>query len=141
MQHRKGDDMRRADSFSIKVNNWNLMKSNLEPRLGGLPQELRPLQEGLAAVVVEARQLENDQENARKQFTEIVRRRQELELRGENLRRRAAALLRGTFGFTSEELIPFGVNPLPRNTGARKRKKKVQATPAPPATGTEPSAY
>ena len=116
--------MRRADSFSIKVNNWNLMKSNLEPRLGALPQELRPLQEGLAAVVVEARQLESDQENARKQFTELVRRRQELELRGENLRRRAAALLRGTFGFTSEELIPFGINPLPRNTAPRKSKKK-----------------
>jgi TolA-binding protein len=133
--------MRRADSFSIKVNNWSLMKSNLEPRLRELPQELRPLQEGLAAVVIDARQLESDQENARKQFTELVRRRQELESRGENLRRRAAALLRGTFGFTSEELIPFGVNPLPRNTAARKRKKKAQANPAAQATlaGTEPS--
>ena len=128
--------MRRADLFSIKVNNWSLMKSTLEPRLGELPQELRPLQEGLAAVVVEAGQLESDQENARKQLTELVRRRQELERLGENLRRRAAALLRGTFGFTSEELIPFGVNPLPRNSGARKRKKKAQPTQTAPA-GTE----
>lgn len=124
--------MRRADSFSIKVNNWSLMKSNLEPRLGELPQELRPLQEGLAEVVVEARQLENDQENARKQFRELVRRRQELEVRGEKLRRRAAAFLRGTFGFTSEELIPFGVNPLPRNTAARKRKKNAAEKHAQP---------
>jgi hypothetical protein len=68
----------------------------------------------------------NARENARKQFTELVRRRQELELKGETLRLRAAAMLRGTFGFTSEELIPFGLRPRPRNTGPRKRKTKAE---------------
>lgn len=133
--------MRRADSFSIKVNNWSLMNTNLEPRLGTLPPQLGPLQEELSTVVVDARQLESEQENARKQFMELVRRRQDLERRGEDIRRRAAALLRGTFGFTSEELIPFGVNPLPRNTAARKRKRKADkaAQPAEP-TLTEPAA-
>jgi predicted nuclease with TOPRIM domain len=116
--------MRRADSFSIKVNNWSLMKSNLEPRLDRLPAQARPLQEELAVVLVEARQLEDEQENARKQFRELVRRRQELERRGEEARRRLAALLRGTFGFKSEELIPFGLNPLPRNRAASSRRKK-----------------
>lgn len=120
--------MRRADSFSIKVNNWSLMKSNLEPRLDQLPAQARPLQEELSVVVVEARQLEDEQENARKQFRELVRRRQELERRGEEARRRLGALLRGTFGFKSEELIPFGLNPQPRKPGAtRRRKKKSQA--------------
>jgi predicted nuclease with TOPRIM domain len=119
--------MRRADSFSIKVNNWSLMKSNLEPRLDQLPAQARPLQEELSVVVVEARQLEDEQENARKQFRELVRRRQELERRGEEARQRLAALLRGTFGFKSEELIPFGLNPQPRNLAARRRKKKEQA--------------
>lgn len=120
--------MRRADSFSIKVNNWSLMKSNLEPRLDQLPAQARPLQEELSGVVVEARQLEDEQENARKQFRELVRRRQELERRGEEARRRLAALLRGTFGFKSEELIPFGLNPQPRTPGAsRRRKKKAEA--------------
>ena len=120
--------MRRADSFSIKVNNWSLMKSNLEPRLDQLPAQARPLQEELSVVLVEARQLEDEQENARKQFRELVRRRQELERRGEEARRRLAALLRGTFGFKSEELIPFGLNPQPRNPAAsRRRKKKEQA--------------
>lgn len=37
--------MRKAVSFSIKVNNWNLMKTSLEPRLGELPPQLRPIQE------------------------------------------------------------------------------------------------
>lgn len=120
--------MRRADSFSIKVNNWSLMKSNLEPRLDQLPAQARPLQEELSGVVVEARQLEDEQENARKQFRELVRRRQELERRGEEARRRLAALLRGTFGFKSEELIPFGLNPQPRKPGvSRRRKKKAEA--------------
>jgi len=113
--------MRRADSFSIKVNNWSLMKSNLEPRLDQLPAQARPLQEELSTVVVDARQLEDEQENARKQLRELVRRRQELELRGEEARRRLAALLRGTFGFKSEELIPFGLNPQPRNPAASRR--------------------
>ena len=130
--------MRRADSFSIKTNNWQLMNNNLEPRLDKLPQ-FRPIQEELAAVVVDARQLEGEQENARKQLTELVRRRQELERRGEDIRRRAAALLRGTFGFTSEELIPFGMNPSPRNTAARKRKKKAEKAAQPETAGTEPA--
>ena len=115
--------MRKADLFSIRVNNWQLMKSNLEPRLPEYPQ-FGAMHGELSTIVVDARQLESDQEIARKQFTELVRRRQELERRGEDIRRRLAALLRGTFGFTSEELIPFGINPLPRNTAPRKSKKK-----------------
>lgn len=115
--------MRRADMFSIRVNNWQLMKSNLEPRLPEFPQFVGMHGE-LSAIVNDARQLESDQELARKQFMEMVRRRQELERRGEDVRRRLAAILRGTFGFTSEELIPFGVNPLPRNTAKRRSKKK-----------------
>jgi hypothetical protein len=36
-------------------------------------------------------------------------------------------MLRGTFGFASEELIPFGIRPRPRNTAPRKRKTKAKA--------------
>ncbi len=77
--------------------------------------------------MVDARKLEDEQENARKQLRELVRRRQELELRGEEARRRLAALLRGTFGFKSEELIPFGLNPQPRNPAASRRRKKAES--------------
>ena len=116
---------RSADGFSIRINNLQLMSNNLEPKLDQMPF-MRPIQEEIAALVVEGRQLEADQENARKQFTELVRRRQELEKRGESLRLRAASMLRGTFGFTSEELIPFGLRPRPRNTTPRKRKTKAE---------------
>jgi hypothetical protein len=117
--------MRSADGFSIRINNLQLMSNNLEPKLETMPF-MRPIQEEIATLVVEGRQLEADQENARKQFTEFVRRRQELEKRGEDLRLRAAAMLRGAFGFTSEELIPFGIRPRPRNTAPRKRKTKAE---------------
>lgn len=118
--------MRSADGFSIRMNNLQLMSNNLEPKLATM-EFLRPIHEEIAAVVVEGRQVEADQENARKVLTEIVRRRQELEQKGETLRLRAAAMLRGVFGFTSEELIPFGLRPRPRNTAPRsKRRKKAE---------------
>ena len=117
--------MRSADGFSIRMNDLQLMSNNLEPKLEKM-EFLRPIQEDIAAVVVEGRQVEAEQENARKVLAELVRKRQELEKKGETLRRRAAAMLRGTFGFTSEELIPFGIRPRPRNTGPRKRKTKAE---------------
>jgi hypothetical protein len=102
-----------------------LMSNNLEPKLEEM-EFLRPLHAEISALVVEGRQLEADQENARKVLTELVRRRQELEKKGETLRLRAAAMLRGAFGFTSEELIPFGIRPRARNTAPRKRKAKAE---------------
>jgi len=118
--------MRSADGFSVLINDLQLMNNNLEPRLAEYPY-LRPLQEDIASVVVEGRELEAEQETARKMLRELVRKRQELEKRGSDLRLRTAAMLRGTFGFTSEELIPFGIRPRPRNTGPRKRRTKAEA--------------
>jgi len=116
---------RSANGFSIRMNDLQLMSNNLEPKLEEM-EFLRPLHAEISVLVVEGRQLEADQENARKVLTELVRRRQELEKKGETLRLRAAAMLRGTFGFTSEELIPFGIRPRPRNTAPRKRKAKAE---------------
>lgn len=118
--------MRSADGFSILINDLQLMQNNLEPRLEKYPY-LRPLQEDITQVVAEGREIEAEQETARKMLRELVRRRQDLEKRGADLRLRTAAMLRGTFGFTSEELIPFGIRPRPRNTGPRKRRKKAEA--------------
>lgn len=117
--------MRSAEGFSVLINDLQLMNNNMEPRLEELPY-LRPLHEGIAQLVVEGRELEAEQETARKMLRELVRKRQELEKHGTDLRNRTAAMLRGTFGFTSEELIPFGVRPRPRNTAPRKRKKKAE---------------
>jgi len=125
--------MRSAEGFSVLINDLQLMNNNLEPRLEEIPY-MRKLQEQIARVVVGGRELEAEQETARKMLRELVRKRQELEKEGTDLRLRAAAMLRGTFGFTSEELIPFGIRPRPRNTGPRKRRKKAEAEQA--GTGT-----
>lgn len=116
---------RSANRFSVRMTDLQLMSNNLEPKLEEM-EFLRPLHAEISALVVEGRQLEADQENARKVLTELVRRRQELEKKGETLRLRAAAMLRGAFGFTSEELIPFGIRPRARNTAPRKRKAKAE---------------
>jgi hypothetical protein len=118
--------MRSAEGFSVLINDLQLMNKNLEPKLDQIPF-MRPLQEEIARVVADGRELEAEQESARKMLRELVRKRQELEKRGTDLRLRTAAMLRGTFGFTSEELIPFGIRPRPRNTGPRKRRKKAEA--------------
>ena len=118
--------MRSAEGFSVLINDLQLMNNNLEPKLDEIPH-MRKLQEQIARVVVGGRELEAEQETARKMLRELVRKRQELEKEGTDLRLRAAAMLRGTFGFTSEELIPFGIRPRPRNTGPRKRRKKAEA--------------
>jgi hypothetical protein len=120
--------MRSAEGFSVLINDLQLMNKNLEPKLDQIPF-MRPLQEEIARVVVDGRELEAEQETARKMLRELVRKRQELEKRGTDLRLRTAAMLRGTFGFTSEELIPFGIRPRPRNTGPRKRRTKAEAEP------------
>ena len=117
--------MRSAEGFSVLINDLQLMNKNLEPKLDQIPF-MRPLQEEIARAVADGRELEAEQESARKMLRELVRKRQELEKRGTDLRLRTAAMLRGTFGFTSEELIPFGIRPRPRNTGPRKRRKKAE---------------
>ena len=118
--------MRSAKEFSKKITNWDLTNTNVKPHLAEMPQ-VQPLQVELEAVIAEGRALDSQQEVARSQARDLNNQRLDIEKRGENLRRRIASHLRGTFGFTSEQLIQFGVNPRPRNT----RRKKAEGKPAP----------
>jgi hypothetical protein len=94
-----------------------------------MPQ-VQPLQVELEALIGEAHDVDGRQELAWGQARDLTRQRQDIEKRGEDLRRRIASHLRGTFGFTSEQLVQFGVNPRPRVI----RRKKTAETPAPPPT-------
>jgi hypothetical protein len=128
--------MRSANVFSGKITNWDLLNTNLRPYLEEMPY-LRTIQAELETVISEGRILDSEQEVARGQLRELTRRRQEVEKRGEGLRRRVASHLRGTFGFTSEQLIKFGVNPRPTRPRARKsrqsQEKPEETTTSPPA--------
>lgn len=122
--------MRSATVFSGKITNWDLLNTNLKPYLEEMPY-LQPIQAELESVISTGRVLDSEQEVARAQLRELTRRRQDLEKQGESLRRRVASHLRGTFGFTSEQLIKFGVNPRPIRV-RRKSPEKPQETAAAP---------
>jgi hypothetical protein len=128
--------MRSASVFSEKITNWDLLNTNMKPVLEEMPH-LQPIQAELETLISQARALDGEQEVARGQLRELTRRRQEVEKQGESLRRRVASHLRGTFGFTSEQLIKFGVNPRPTRTRPRKsrtaQQKPEETTPSQPA--------
>ena len=123
--------MRQAQQFANRITNWEVFNSNLKPFLPELPF-LQSISTEMETLIVEAKSLDSEQEVARGRLQEIVHRRQELEKRGDDLRNRAASHLKGTFGFSSDALVKFGVRP--RKTGPRgPRKAKPAATPAPAA--------
>jgi hypothetical protein len=64
--------------------------------------------------------------------SDVVHRRQEVEKKGQVLRGRAASHLRGSFGFSSDELVKFGVRPLKAGTRGPRKAKPAAATPADP---------
>ncbi len=134
--------MRSAKNFGNIVNNWALLNDNLKPRVEELGPQAQTLQVELDGVLGRARALENRQEQARAEFHQLTRDRQELEKEGEVLRRRLSSFVRGTYGFTSEQLIPFGIQPRPRNSAPRRTRKKKeeeqeQASTPPPAAAAQ----
>lgn len=125
--------MRSAKYFANIINNWALLNDNLKPRIEELGPQAQALQIELEGVLSRARALENRQELARGEFHQLTRDRQTLEKEGEDLRRRLGSFVRGTYGFTSEQLIPFGIKPRPR-TGTRRKSKKKKEEQQPSAT-------
>ena len=109
--------------FSTKLRGWEVTKENVTPHLPEMPY-VEPLVTELDGVIVEGRSLHNEQQEALARLQDITHRRQEIERRGELLRRRIASHLRGTFGFVSDELLKFGIKPRPRVTRKAKKKKE-----------------
>jgi hypothetical protein len=121
--------MRKAIQFAKRSNQWELLSTNLKPHLAEMPF-LQDLITALDALVAQAKSLDTVQEVARAAFQDAIHKRQELEKQGEVLRRRAESHLRGSFGFTSDDLVKFGIQP--RKTGPRgPRQKPPVATPPP----------
>jgi len=94
---------------------------------------LQEIVTALEALIAQAKGLDGEQETVRGQLQDAVHRRQIVEKQGEALRRRAASHLRGVFGFTSDELVRFGVRP--RKTGPRGPRKAK----SPAAASAEPT--
>ena len=120
--------MRSANSFASKTTSWELLATNIQPHLQEMPH-LQAFYDQLQGLRTRAADLDSQQETAKAQVRELTRLRQEVEREGESLRARIAAHLRATFGFTSEQLIKFGINPRPRVT-RRRAVPEVKAKPA-----------
>jgi hypothetical protein len=108
--------MRNADVGASKIAAWELFVAGMQPLLEKMPH-LQPFHDRIQGLIVEARELYQQEEKAQKEARELTHRRQAMERDGDNLRARAAAHLRASFGFTSEHLIPFGITP--RRAGRR----------------------
>ncbi len=126
--------MRKAQAFAKKITEWELLNTNIKPHLPDMPY-LQDIVTALDALIVEAKGLDSQQEMARGQLQDLTHKRQEAEKQGETLRRRAASHLKGSFGFTSDELVRFGLRP--RKTGPRGPRQPKQPpveTPVSPAS-------
>ena len=123
--------MRKAVTFARRTGRWELLGSNITPLLGEMPF-LQKIATELDSLLVEAKALDIEQEVVRGLLQDVIHRRQNVEKRGESLRRRAAAHLRGIFGFASEELVKFGVQP--RQSGPRGPRRQPPVAEAPPNT-------
>ncbi len=130
--------MRQAGTFAKRINDWELLNTNIKPHLPDMPH-LQGISTELDALIVQSKALDSQQEVARGQLGDTVHQRQALEKQGESLRRRAGSLLKGTLGFASDDLVKFGIRP--RKTGSRgPRKAKPPVTPETPAASAAPKA-
>jgi hypothetical protein len=120
--------MRKAQTFAKKVTEWELLSANLKPHLTEMPY-LQDIVTQLDALIAGAKDMDNQQEVARGQLSDLVHKRQDAEKQGDTLRSRAASHLKGSFGFTSDDLVKFGIRP--RKTGPRGPRKSKPA-PQPP---------
>ncbi|HSS51884.1 MAG TPA: hypothetical protein VLX28_23320 [Thermoanaerobaculia bacterium] len=121
--------MRKAIQFAKRSNRWELLSTNLKPHLAEMPF-LQDIITALDALVVQAKSLDTVQEVARTTFQDAVHKRQELEKQGEELRRRADSHLRGSFGFTSDDLVKFGIQPRKKGPRGPNKKPPVETPPA-----------
>jgi hypothetical protein len=99
------------------------MAAALEALLGDMPH-LNAEHAELRAFLDEVQELARLQEELKGQLQQMTRLRRESERRGQDLRSRVAAQLRGKLGFKNETLLRFGVPP---------RRARTRRTPDEPA--------
>jgi len=99
-----------TDGLSKDLGNWDVLSTNVKPRLAELTQ-LGPTVQALDAVILEGREIQSTQEIHRKQLRESTKRSLELARHGRSLRNRLVAGLQGAYGVDSYTLLEFGVKP------------------------------
>ncbi|HEY8020688.1 MAG TPA: hypothetical protein VIH93_06290 [Thermoanaerobaculia bacterium] len=97
-----------------RLYNWRLLATNLRndlgefPQLGGEVAELERIDAEATALIVEIAQLRGNLQRSTARLRVVAR-------RGDMLRTRVGAILRGILGFDSIRLIGYGLRPRPRH--------------------------
>jgi hypothetical protein len=118
-----------------RIARWKVMTAGLGPRLGDLPL-LTDLHTELVSIILQSEDLDVRHEALKAETREINRVRDDLATRGDELRSRLAATLQTVYGFRSEKLIEFGIQPRRvrgRDRQQRKPRAQPEPTPAPEA--------
>jgi hypothetical protein len=116
-----------TQTLAKTIADWELLDTALQPHLTDMPF-LKDKATELQGFIAQAKTLDTHQQDLRGNLQETVRQRQALEKQGTQTHLEIAAILRGNLGFANQTLLGFGLKP------RRPRKKKpVQATPAPTA--------
>lgn len=111
-------------TFQKIVTDCELLNDALEPLLGEMPHltgehaELETFLNDVKALLARQNELTG-------QLRQVTRLRKEAEVRGQDLRGRVAAQLRGKLGFKNEQLLKFGIPP------RRKPRRKPEEPPVP----------
>jgi hypothetical protein len=127
------------ENLKHKIGQWHSLVGNLTAHLHELPNLAEDHAE-LAALLVEANELEAEQKLCEAKLREVNRRRYDLAARGRSLRNRLAVGLQSAYGLESERLIEFGVKPRPRvirreRLTQAQRARREAAAAAPTAQG------
>jgi hypothetical protein len=130
----KGEKTMAGITFAKTVADCELLKITVESLLAEMPH-LAPEHAELVAFVNDAHSLNTRQQELTGDLRQTTRQRREAELRGQDLRSRVAALLRGKLGFKNEELLKFGIPP--RRKRARRKTEEPETPPAPPVPETQ----
>lgn len=125
-------------TFAQITSECQLLKTTLEPLLAELPH-LTPEHGELETFLADVRSLDSRQQELTGQLREVVRLRREAEQRGQDLRSRVAAQLRGKLGFKNEQLLKFGIPPR-RKVARRKTGTPNGETPPAPSNPAPQSA-
>jgi hypothetical protein len=123
-------------SFAKTVADCELLMRALEPLLAGMPH-LSGEHAELGEFLDEVKILNLRQSDLTGALRQVTRLRRAAELRGQDLRSRVAAQIRGKLGFTNQELLKFGI--APRRKALRRRSEDPSGTTT-PATPTVPAA-
>ena len=124
-----------------RIARWKVISAGLKPLLTDMPH-LADLHGQLEKVITQSEELDARAEALKAESRAVNANRTALAKSGDDLRARLAASLQTTYGFKSEKLIEFGLQP--RKARGRDKQPRVKkpgattpsttpATPTPPA--------